>query len=146
MALLWKEPFNLRHSMHLTYHTRWQRCIKCLKLQGSFRKRATNYRALLRKMTSKQKASDASSPPCTPYLLVMSDVLGVMYGYDAFSLNVIFRKRAVQLVALLRKETCNCVVWEAYGVGATDLYATVDCVTCDAIKCVSSWLIWFTRA
>ena len=29
----------------------WQRCIRCLKLQASSRNRATNYRALLRKMT-----------------------------------------------------------------------------------------------
>jgi len=39
-------------------------CIGCLKLQVSFRERATNYRALLRKMTCEQKASYASSPPC----------------------------------------------------------------------------------
>jgi len=31
--------------------TGWQRCIGCLKLHVSFRKRATIYRALLRKMT-----------------------------------------------------------------------------------------------
>ena len=32
-------------------HTRWRRPIGCLKLQVIFRKRATDYRALLRKMT-----------------------------------------------------------------------------------------------
>jgi len=31
--------------------TGWRRCIGCLKLQVSFRKRATSYRALLREMT-----------------------------------------------------------------------------------------------
>jgi len=31
--------------------TMWRRCIGCLKLQVSFRKRAFNYRALCRKMT-----------------------------------------------------------------------------------------------
>jgi len=31
----------------------WRKCIGCLKLQVSFRKRATNFRAVLRKMTSK---------------------------------------------------------------------------------------------
>jgi len=41
-----------------------RRCIGRLKLQGSVRKRATNYRALLRKMTYKDKASHGSSPPC----------------------------------------------------------------------------------
>ena len=42
----------------------WRRPIGCLKLQVIFRKRATNYRALLRKMTYKDKGSYRSSPPC----------------------------------------------------------------------------------
>jgi len=46
--------------------TGWRRPIGCLKLQVIFRKRATNYRPLLRKMTYKDKASCESSPPCTP--------------------------------------------------------------------------------
>jgi len=45
--------------------TGWRRCIECLKLQVISRKRATNSRALLRKMTYKDKASYGSSPPCT---------------------------------------------------------------------------------
>jgi len=44
--------------------TGWQRLTGCLKLQVIFRKRATNWRALLRKMTYKDKASYGSSPPC----------------------------------------------------------------------------------
>jgi len=47
----------------ITHTTGWPRLIECLTLQGIFRKRATNYRALLRKMTSKDKASYGSSPP-----------------------------------------------------------------------------------
>jgi len=43
----------------------WRRPIGCFKLQVIFRKRAINYRALLRKMTYKDKASYGSSPPCT---------------------------------------------------------------------------------
>ena len=42
-----------------------QRHIACFKLQVTFCKRATNYRALLRKMTCEDKASHGSSPPCT---------------------------------------------------------------------------------
>jgi len=38
-------------------YTGWRRPIGCLKLQVIFRKRATTYRALLRGMTSKDKAS-----------------------------------------------------------------------------------------
>ena len=45
--------------------TQWQRCIGYLKLQVSFCKRATNFRALLRKMIYIDKASYAPSPPCT---------------------------------------------------------------------------------
>ena len=44
--------------------TGWRCCTGCLKLQVSFHKRATNYRALLRKITCKDKASYGSSPPC----------------------------------------------------------------------------------
>jgi len=48
----------------------WQGPIECPKLQVSFRKRATNYRALLQKKTYKDKAFNRSSPPCTshPYI------------------------------------------------------------------------------
>jgi len=45
-------------------YTGWRRVIGCFKLQVSFRMRAMNYRALLQKMTCKDKASSASSPPC----------------------------------------------------------------------------------
>jgi len=44
--------------------TGWQKPIGCLKLQVSFHKKATDYRALLQKMTYKDKASYRSSPPC----------------------------------------------------------------------------------
>jgi len=45
-------------------HTGWRKCIDYLKLQVIFRKRATNYRALLRKITYKDTASYDSTPPC----------------------------------------------------------------------------------
>ena len=45
--------------------TGWRRLIGCLKLQVIFRKRATNYRALLRKMTYEDKASYDFTPPCS---------------------------------------------------------------------------------
>ena len=44
--------------------TEWRRLIGCLKLQVIFRKRATNYRALLRKMSYENKASHDSTPLC----------------------------------------------------------------------------------
>jgi len=44
--------------------TGWRRVIGCRNLQVSFRKRATNCMALLRKETYKDKASYTSLPPC----------------------------------------------------------------------------------
>jgi len=44
--------------------TGWRKLIGSPKLQIIFHKRATKYRALLRKMTYKDKGSYGSSPPC----------------------------------------------------------------------------------
>jgi len=52
--------------------TGWRRCIGCLKLQVYFRKRVTNYRALLRKMTYEDKASYVSLPPCITELICIN--------------------------------------------------------------------------
>jgi len=46
------------------HSTGWRRPIGCLKLQVIFRKRATDHKALLRKMIYKDKASYGSSPLC----------------------------------------------------------------------------------
>jgi len=50
--------------LYTNISTGWRRLIGCLKLQVIFRKRATNYRALLRKLTHEHMASYGSSPPC----------------------------------------------------------------------------------
>ena len=46
-------------------YTGWRRPVGCLKMQVIFRKRATNYRSLLREMTYKDESSYGSLPPCT---------------------------------------------------------------------------------
>ena len=46
------------------YGAEWRRLIGCLKLQVIPPEKATNYRALVRKMTYKDKVSYESSPPC----------------------------------------------------------------------------------
>ena len=58
---------SIHTQLHSPTHdtTGWRRLIGCLKLQVIFRKRATNYRALLWKMKCTDKASYISSPPCT---------------------------------------------------------------------------------
>ena len=89
---------NITHTQHITalYTAGWRRPTGCLKLQVSFRKRATNYRALLRKMTCKDKASYDSTPLCTP---------GWRRVIGCLMLRVIFCKRATDYRALLRKMT-----------------------------------------
>jgi len=52
--------------------TGWRRLIGSPKLQIIFHKRATKYRALLRKMTCKDKGSYESSPPC---ILLWSELI-----------------------------------------------------------------------
>jgi len=59
------QPIRLLHrNSEVEEATGWRRLIGCLKLQVIFRKRATEYRALLWKMTCKDKASYGSSPLC----------------------------------------------------------------------------------
>ena len=59
-------PIGMRSSLHLHsgMRTGWRRLIGSPKLQIIFLKRATKYRALLLKMTYKDKGSYGSSPPC----------------------------------------------------------------------------------
>jgi len=52
-----------RYTRGATY-TGWRRLIGCLKLQVIFFKRATNYRAVLRKMSYEDVASYDPTPPC----------------------------------------------------------------------------------
>jgi len=77
---------NISKYVYECKHKGWQRPIGCLKLQVNFRKRATNYGALLRKMTCNDKASYGFSPPCM-YVVVreywgMNDITLVMIVDD----------------------------------------------------------------
>jgi len=87
MSHVWMTHYMCATSLHLSYFTAcvqfnclcavclhkrvcflctgWPRPIGRLKLQVILRKRATIYRALLHKMTYKDKASYGSSPPCS---------------------------------------------------------------------------------
>jgi len=55
----------------------WRRLIGSPKLQVIFHKTATKYRALLRKMTYKDKGSYESSPPCSIATLFFENVWGI---------------------------------------------------------------------
>jgi len=80
--------------------TGWRRCIGCLKLQVSFCKRAANDRALLRKVTYKDKTPSpssppsASSPPCTR---------NYIFWKRCLELQVSFCKKAANHRVFLRK-------------------------------------------
>jgi len=92
-----------------------RRPIGCLKLQVIFRKRATNYRALLREMAYKDKASYGSSPPCTMSSFCMFLIENTMYNHfqatewrrciGCLELQISFCKRTTNFRALLRKMT-----------------------------------------
>ena len=62
IPLFLTRPLSSPLSLSLTLPTVWQRLIGCLKMQVIFCKRATNYMALLWKMTCKDKASYDSTP------------------------------------------------------------------------------------
>ena len=60
--------------------TEWHKCVGCLELQISFRKRNTNYRALLRKITYKDQAFYGSLPNCRHITSILPWVLHVRLG------------------------------------------------------------------
>ena len=67
MCMEGRMNMQIKHSQEdsdLYAGTEWQTLIGCLKLRVIFRKRATNYRALLRKTTYTDKVSYGSSAPC----------------------------------------------------------------------------------
>jgi len=67
----------LRGRSSLRLNTGWRRPIGCLELQVIFRKRATNYRAPVRKITCKDKASYWCAPPCRAPLHINRDLLRI---------------------------------------------------------------------
>jgi len=74
-----------------TASTGWRAFLGCLKLQVILRKRATNYRALLRKITSKDS------------ILLRTASAGWRRPIGCLKLQVILHKRATNYRALLRK-------------------------------------------
>jgi len=66
----WLQSGSAAFTAPLERDMEWRRCIGCLKLQISFRKKITNFRALFRKMTYKDKISYDSTPPCAPFVIL----------------------------------------------------------------------------
>ena len=61
------------------HNTGWRRLVASSKLQIIFHKRAAKYRALLRKMTYKDKGSYESSPPCIMSCTITLSSVVVLY-------------------------------------------------------------------
>jgi len=77
--------------------TGWRKLAGCLKLQVICYNRATNYRALLRTMTCKDKASYDLPPLCNSYHPY----------FGCLKLQIIFHKRATNYRSLSQKMTYN---------------------------------------
>ena len=114
--------------------------IRCLKLQVIFHKRATNYRALCRKMTCSDTTSYGASPPCTMYM----NVIKWNYVVKCLKLQVIFRKRATNYRAL-------CAKWATEIRHPMGLRHSVWCIwmlwngimSWNASICIMQWLLLF---
>jgi len=102
--------------------TGWRRPIGCLKLQVIFRKRATNYRALFREMTYKDKASHGCSPPCN--VLSSTHLLRCVAVYRRVSLYV-----AVCCAC--------CSVMQHVAACCSVLHDSCDAVCCSVLQCVA---------
>jgi len=70
------------YTPHTQLHpnTGWHMCIGCLQVQVFLRKRATNYRALLRNMAYKDKASYVSSPLTRSQQTLSASILPYMHS------------------------------------------------------------------
>jgi len=89
----------------LTFVTGWRRPIGCLKLQVIFRERASNYRALSRKMICKDKASYGSSPPC---IICVSCIYTIRYLINILLLHVWATVSTKCFLPFTRMATANC--------------------------------------
>ena len=83
----------------------WRRYIRCLMLQGSFRKRATNYRVFLRKMTLKNEALNRSLSPCNldhGDFEVMTTLFACLCNFPAFCWQSVLQYKTERQVHFLR--------------------------------------------
>ena len=90
----------LEYASHVTG---WRRLIGCLKLQVIFCKRATNCRALLQKMTYRDKPFCASSPPCVRIRCFTHTVCLLLTRV------CVCERECVRLCVCVRECVCVCV-------------------------------------
>jgi len=111
------------------YHdttTGWRRLIGSPKLQIIFHKRATKYRALLRKLTYKDKGSYESSPPCS------DDAL------RAYISCVLMYKHIVCIFVYTRTQLALLQLWQCHK------YAYHDTTGDDLLRACISCVLMYT--
>ena len=130
--------------IYLTHATAWQKPIRCLNLQVIFRKRASNYSALLRKMTSKDKAFCGSWPLCmhishTCYAYIWHIIL--TYSLIYMSLSICHC-----LHAFIDIHVCHClyvIVYMPLSISHC-LHAFIDIHVCHCVYAIGH-KSWSTR-
>ena len=88
LFLIFSHPMHFRHPV-----SEWRRLIGRLRSQVIFCKRATNYRALLQKMTYKDKASYYSSPSCIRVVFII-----FAYAYESLITHPLMRYPNLSLI------------------------------------------------
>jgi len=76
--------------------TGWWRLIGCFKLRVIFRKRTTNSRALLRKMTYEDKTSYDSTPPCSGFIYWVATISRLLQINVSFAEHCVFYSAFLQ--------------------------------------------------
>jgi len=121
---------NFYASVYLCLSAGWRRPIGCLKLQAIFHERATNYRAFLRKMTSKDEASYGSSPPCTRciHIYICIYVSRCIHIYIYIRTNTIYMYTSIHIDMYTHTHRYACIDISVY----IHLY-TYQCINTESI-------------
>jgi len=93
-------------------YTGWRRLIGCHQSQVIFRKRAINYRALLRKMIYTDEASYDSTPPCNMHNLIRFILKPNTFG-ESFNLILQSQSNVYIHTCLFRRvyTVYTCLFW-----------------------------------
>ena len=102
----------------------WGKCIRYPKSQVSSRKRATNYTALSRKMTLKDKASHGSSPPC-------------MYVYESYRVQSLTVGDWKWKIIWVKERERACAFWLCEWLRDWGPRMRVGVVCCSVLQCVA---------